>query len=78
MLKEIDLIEDHEYVSKNVTVAYGAINKRRIFKVDHIQGYVTYCDIKHLRNGMKASVRTVSIKSFLKWACADITRKDSK
>ncbi|OOF65160.1 hypothetical protein [Rodentibacter sp. Ppn85] len=79
MLKESDLIEDHDYVSKNAKIyKTHLISWRRIFKVNHTQGYITYCEMKWLKNGFKATLKTISIKSFLRWAVADVTPKEAK
>lgn len=77
MLKESDLIEDHDYVSKNAKRYKGSlISWRRIFKINHAQEYVTYCEMKWLKDGLRATLKTISIKSFLKWAVADVTKEN--
>ncbi|MFT0806374.1 hypothetical protein U0W77_11280 [Avibacterium paragallinarum] len=75
MLKEKDLIEDHEYISKNARIIYGVLNKRKILKINKEMGCVTYCEFKGLRHsiGVTAIMKTISIKSFLRWAVVDIT-----
>lgn len=77
MLKESDLIEDHDYVSKNVKRYKGSlISWRRILKVNHAKEYVTYCEMKWVKDGLRATLKTISIKSFLKWAVADVTKEN--
>ncbi|MCW9710888.1 hypothetical protein L5B71_08570 [Avibacterium sp. 21-586] len=74
MLKESDLIEDHEYIGKNAKRVWGILPRRKIFKVNHTEGYVLYCQYKGIKSGgVMATMKTISIKSFLRWAVADIT-----
>ncbi|KAA6207913.1 hypothetical protein ACIWO4_05605 [Avibacterium paragallinarum] len=73
MLKEKDLIEDHEYISKNARFSYGVLSKRVILKINKEMSYVTYCEYKGIQQGIKAIMKTISIKSFLRWAVADVT-----
>ena len=76
MLKESDLLEDHDYVSNNVKIYRGnLVSWRRIFKVNRANESVTYCKMKWLKNGLKATLKTISIKAFLKWAVADVTKE---
>ena len=78
MLKESDLIKEHRYVSKSPKVKYGFVTERRIFEVNFTEGYVVYCEVKRVKDGLKATVKTVSTLSFLRWAGKDITKKGKK
>lgn len=78
MLKESDLIEDHRYISKSSKVKHGILTERRIFKVNFVESYVVYCEVKGVKGGLQAKVRTISISSFLRWAEKDITNKENK
>ncbi len=72
-VKRKDLIEDHEYISKNARFSYGVLSKRVILKINKEMSYVTYCEYKGIQQGIKAIMKTISIKSFLRWAVADVT-----
>ncbi|MEG9490736.1 hypothetical protein [Mannheimia indoligenes] len=78
MLKESDLIEGHKYVSDKIKIVNGVMNKREIFKLYCDEGLVTYCELKGRKNGILATMKTVSIKAFLKWAKLDVTPKEDK
>lgn len=78
MLKESDLIKDHRYVSKSPKVRHGILTERRIFEINFTEGYVVYCEVKGVKGGLKATIKTVSILSFLRWAGKDITKKGQK
>lgn len=77
-MKESELVEEHGYVSNNVTVSYGVVSKRVIVSINRKEGCVTYFDVKGVKGGVKATMKTVSIKSFLNWAVLDITCEDKK
>lgn len=77
-MKESELFEKHGYVSNNVTVSYGVVRKRVIVSIDRKKGYVTYFEVKGVKDGVKATMKTISIKSFLNWAVADITCEEKK
>lgn len=74
MLKESDLVVDHDYIAKNPKKINRFIPKRCIIKLDNSEGYV-YVELKALKNGAKGTLKTVSIPSFLRWAGKDITGK---
>ncbi|WP_419852468.1 hypothetical protein [Actinobacillus pleuropneumoniae] len=82
MLKETDLIEGHKYISKTGDIRKDLLGKREVFKIYHSDGLVTYCEVKERRNkkscSIVATMKTVSIKSFLKWAAVDITKKNGE
>ncbi|WP_308571079.1 hypothetical protein [uncultured Haemophilus sp.] len=76
MLKESDLLEYHDYVSNNVKIYRGnLVSWRRIFKVNHANESVTYCEMKRIKDGFKATLKTISIKAFLRWAATDVTKE---
>lgn len=79
MLKESDLLEDHEYIGKNAKRVWGILPTRKILKINHIKGHVVYCQYKGIKSGgVRATIKTISIKSFLRWAVADITEKNKE
>ena len=78
MLKESDLSVKHGYVSNNVNVTYGVMSKRVIVSIDRKKGKVIYWDVKGVQGGVKADMKTTTIKSFLNWAVADITCKEKQ
>ncbi|ANF67884.1 hypothetical protein A6041_04735 [[Haemophilus] ducreyi] len=79
MLKETDLIEGHKYIAKTGKITKRLLGKREIFKIYPDDGLVTYCEVKERRNkcscSIVATLKTVSIKSFLRWAGKDITKE---
>ncbi|WNY75950.1 hypothetical protein [Pasteurella multocida] len=79
MLKESDLIEGHEYISKNARIIYDlVISRRKILNINKEMGCVTYGELKVLKQGVKGRMKTISIKSFLRWAVKDITHKKNQ
>lgn len=79
MLKESDLIEGHEYISKNARIIYDLfISRRKILNINKETGCVTYGELKVLKQGIQGRIKTISIKSFLRWAVKDITHKKNQ
>lgn len=52
--------------------------KRVIVSIDRKKGKVIYWDVKGVKGGVKADMKTTTIKSFLNWAVADITCEEKK
>ncbi|PJG86194.1 hypothetical protein [Conservatibacter flavescens] len=82
MLKESDLIVGHKYASNTEKTVEGLLGKREILKIYPSDGFVTYCELKERKNkssySVVATMKTISIKSFLRWAKIDITKKENR
>lgn len=75
-MKENELIVEHEYLGgRGVRVEYGVLRRRKILKI-HPNGLITYYEIKRIKNGVKAIMRTISAKAFCKWAIKDVSSKE--